>query len=337
MPRSTLDALADAGLLGTALDPPAAQRELGELLAGADATTWFTWVQHQTPLRTLEGSATGLLIGAPSGLADELLPGMRSGRLLAAVAFAHVRRPGPPNPVATRVDGGWRLDGELDWVTSWDMADVVMVMAQGEGARQPTGSSAATCRPGALARRRRESSPDRRWSSSRCPARTLVRCASTGSTSPTAGWAPCSIATPGCRRTRCARPMRTRPRSAWPAERLPSSTSSPSVVTTTRCATSSRPSSDECRTVRAAAYAAADAGAPTADRLGLRAASLDLAVRAATSVVIARSGAAMRRGCSAERRLREAMFLQVQAQTAATRQASLALMRTRALADPDVQ
>jgi hypothetical protein len=54
-------------------------------------------------------------------------------------------------------------------------------------------------------------------------------------------------------------------------------------------------------------------------------------------VVIARSGAAMRRGCSAERRLRESMFLQVQAQTAATRRASLALLRTRALAQPDVQ
>ena len=93
----------------------------------------------------------------------------------------------------------------------------------------------------------------------------------------------------------------------------------------------------ECRTIRAAAYSAADAGAAVPDRLALRAASLDLAVRAATSVVIARSGAAMRRGCSAERRLREAMFLQVQAQTAVTRQASLALMRTRALAQPDVQ
>ena len=108
-------------------------------------------------------------------------------------------------------------------------------------------------------------------------------------------------------------------------------------ATTTPCAASSRPSSQECRAVRAAAYAAADAGAATEDRLGLRAASLDLAARAATAVVVARSGAAMRRGCSAERRLREAMFLQVQAQTAATRQASLSLMRTRTLVEPDVQ
>ena len=93
----------------------------------------------------------------------------------------------------------------------------------------------------------------------------------------------------------------------------------------------------ECRTVRAAVYSAADAGAPVPDRLALRASSLDLVARAAMSVVIARSGAAMRRGCSAERRLRESMFLQVQAQTAATRQASLALLRTRTLSQPDVQ
>ena len=56
---------------------------------------------------------------------------MESGRFLAAVAFAHLRRAGAPNPVATRVDGGWVLNGTLDWVTSWDIADVVMVMARG--------------------------------------------------------------------------------------------------------------------------------------------------------------------------------------------------------------
>ena len=118
--------------------PPSIRRprsaSSAELLAGSDATTWFTWVQHQTPLRILEGSADGLVSGAPAGLTDDLLPRMRTGRALSAVAFAHVRRPGSPNPVATRIPGGWRLDGVLDWVTSWDIADVVMVMAQGSGA-----------------------------------------------------------------------------------------------------------------------------------------------------------------------------------------------------------
>lgn len=334
--RATLDALADAGLLGAALDPPSAQRELGELLAGSDATTWFSWVQHQTPLRTLEGSATGLLTGAPSALADELLPGLRSGRLLGAVAFAHVRRPGPPNPVATRVDGGWRLDGTLDWVTSWDIADVVMIMAQGSDGDAdrlvccylPAGAASVTTpgvHPG--------------------PALQLLSMSGTH-TRP--------VRLDGVR-VADDRVGAVLDRAAWlAADAVRTADASPSAFGVARGAIAelhhlaeSRGDDTmralvtslvhECRTVRAAVYSAADAGAPVPDRLALRASSLDLVARAAMSVVIARSGAAMRRGCSAERRLRESMFLQVQAQTAATRQASLALLRTRTLVQPDVQ
>jgi hypothetical protein len=91
----------------------------------------------------------------------------------------------------------------------------------------------------------------------------------------------------------------------------------------------------ECRTLRARAYA--PVGVPVPVRLATRAESLDLAARAAMAAVTARAGAAMQRGCPAERRLREATFLQVQAQTASTRQASLALMRARALGRSDIQ
>jgi alkylation response protein AidB-like acyl-CoA dehydrogenase len=62
----------------------------------------------------------------------ELLDDLASGERLAGVAFAHVRRPGPPNPTAMRVDGGWLINGTLDWVTSWDIADVVLVMVATE-------------------------------------------------------------------------------------------------------------------------------------------------------------------------------------------------------------
>ena len=61
-------------------------------------------------------------------------------------------------------------------------------------------------------------------------------------------------------------------------------------------------------------------------RVELRAKSLELTVQATTAVITAQAGAAMRSGCSAERRVREAMFLQVQAQTAQTRAASLSLV-----------
>ncbi len=51
------------------------------------------------------------------------------GGTLGGTAFAHVRRPGPPAILATRVDGGWVLDGEAPWATSWGTAEVFSVAA----------------------------------------------------------------------------------------------------------------------------------------------------------------------------------------------------------------
>jgi alkylation response protein AidB-like acyl-CoA dehydrogenase len=336
VPRSTIDELAAAGLLGSALQPAAAQRELAELLSGCDATTWFCWVQHQTPLRTLEGGIAGLRASAPPALADGLLPGLRTGRLLGAVAFAHVRRPGPPNPVATRVSGGWRFDGTLDWVTSWDIADVVMVMAQGAGA-----------------------DGDR-----------LV-CAYVPGGHAESGWAGVDpgpvldLVSMGGTHTR---PVRLSgvvvpddrigavlDRREWlAADDVRTADANPAAFGVTRGAIAELRAladlradaglrdlaerlTDRCRRVRARAYGLADAEAAPDERRATRAAALDLAVLASTAVVVARSGAGMRRGCSAERRVREAMFLLVQAQTAATRAASVALLTARAAAEPDLQ
>ena len=81
----------------------------------------------------------------------------------------------------------------------------------------------------------------------------------------------------------------------------------------------------QCREIRRAAYSLADrpSESNSAERLELRAASLDLVVRATTAVVIARAGAGVVSGTSAERRVRESMFLQIQAQTADSRRAGL--------------
>ena len=322
--RETIDALAAVGMLGEALPAPQ-QREAAELIAGADASTWFCWVQHQSPMRILEGAAAGLRAPAPDALQQELLPGLRAGRLLAAVAFAHVRRPGPPNPVATRVSGGWRLDGSLDWVTSWDIADVVMVMAQADDdvlvcAYLPAGRS-GTATPGVV------------------PGEPLDLLAMAGTHT---------------------RPVRLDgvvvpdhrigallDRTAWlGVDARRTADANPSAFGLARGAIaelqdiaerrSDAVANDlvdalvsECRDVRSRAYALADADGPVEERLAVRAASLDLAVRAAQSVVTVRAGASMRRGRSAERRVREAMFLMVQAQTAATRAASLVLLAER--------
>lgn len=326
--RSTLEALAQAGLLGAALVPAVAQRELSELLAGSDASTWFCWVQHQTPLRTLEGSVAGLESGASDSLRRELLPGMRDGSLVGAVAFAHVRRPGAPNPVATRVPGGWRFDGTLDWVTSWDVADVVMVMARGEGedagrlvcAYLPAGRAGDPI-PGLTV-----GPPLDLLAMGGTHTRPVVLDAvvvtddRVGAIMDADTWLAADA-----RRTSDANPAAFGIARGAIAELavLAAERADPVLHDLAELLT------HECRTSRATAYALADTDGPVAARLGARAQSLELAGRAATAVVVARAGAAMRRGSSAERRLREAMFLQVQAQTRESRDASLAHLADR--------
>ncbi|MFM8515752.1 MAG: hypothetical protein ACKOBJ_05785, partial [Actinomycetota bacterium] len=131
--RSTIDALAREGLLGAPLEPPSQQRELAERLAMADGSVWFCWTQHLGCMRTLANAQEGDLSPNARGMQDRWLAGLSTGAYLGALAFAHVRRPGPPNPIATRTEGEWVVNGRLDWVTSWDIADVVMIMVRGSG------------------------------------------------------------------------------------------------------------------------------------------------------------------------------------------------------------
>src|SRR5437016_7788602 len=123
VPRSHLDAVAAAGLMDVTDLPGPVAREVAELLAGGDASTWFVWTQHFTPVRTVAR-------GTNAALRDRLLPRLTSGAALAGVAFTHLRRPGPPAVVARRDDHGWMLDGEIAWLTSWELADVFCVGAQ---------------------------------------------------------------------------------------------------------------------------------------------------------------------------------------------------------------
>ena len=51
VPRSHLDALAAAGLMDVVSLPASVQRQVAEELAAADASTWFVWTQHHTPVR----------------------------------------------------------------------------------------------------------------------------------------------------------------------------------------------------------------------------------------------------------------------------------------------
>ncbi len=125
VPRSHLRALADAGLFG--LSGPdgvdaETRRTVMRNLAAACGVTTFVWAQHH-------GTTAHLTTTENAALRDRWLDRCCSGEVLAGTAFAHLRRPGPPALRATRIDGGWRLDGLAPWATSWGLADVYSIAA----------------------------------------------------------------------------------------------------------------------------------------------------------------------------------------------------------------
>lgn len=129
--RDHLAALADAGFFTATAPPspgrpsvaPAVARESVERMAAVSGAVWFVATQHGSPSRAAAGTAN-----VP--LRQRWAAPLASGEALGAVAFAHIRRSGPPTVRAERTTGGWRIDGRLDWLTSWGLADVVLLLAQ---------------------------------------------------------------------------------------------------------------------------------------------------------------------------------------------------------------
>ena len=129
VPACVLDELAAAGFYGLTApadcggleaDPATAYAAI-EALAGGCLTTTFVWIQH------LGGAKAAC---AASGAARAWGPMLAAGVRRAGVAFAHLRRPGPPAVVAERTaDGGWVLRGSAPWVTGWGRIDVVHTAA----------------------------------------------------------------------------------------------------------------------------------------------------------------------------------------------------------------
>ena len=125
LPRSRLDALADAGLYAISLQADAGVvARAVEILAGGCVATTFVWQQHHGAVRAAAA--------APAALRDEWLAPLARGERRAGVAFSHLRRPGAPMLRARRVDGGWALHGTAPWVTGWGRIDVVHVAARDE-------------------------------------------------------------------------------------------------------------------------------------------------------------------------------------------------------------
>lgn len=126
-----LDQLAAAGLYGLAGPPeagglgadPETFTTVAEVLASGCLTTTFVFMQHHGAVRTIAAFS-------PAELRREWLEPLCRGERRSGVAFAGLRRPGPPLLVARRTRSGWVLDGTAPWVTGWGRIDVVHVAAR---------------------------------------------------------------------------------------------------------------------------------------------------------------------------------------------------------------
>jgi alkylation response protein AidB-like acyl-CoA dehydrogenase len=97
-------------------------REIHEQLAAASGALWFVMTQHRSP--SVAAATTD-----NTALRTQYADGLASGQILGAVSFAHLRR-ARPTVVAERTDVGWQISGRLDWITSWGLADVLLLMAE---------------------------------------------------------------------------------------------------------------------------------------------------------------------------------------------------------------
>lgn len=326
VPRSHLDAIATAGLLGLAAPVEAGGagagdavfRAVAEHLAGADAATWFVQAQHHSPVR--------MLAARPSAAAARYLPKLASGELIAGIAFSHLRRPSR-SITATRIAGGWRLDGVAPWYTGWGLNDVAFLSGVTENDGVVFGVVPAREGAGVWV--------ETRLRTAALDAAQTVVLALDNVTVADDDVALCQ------------------PRREWlAADRATSANANAAVFGVGASAldllaqTARR--RDEAATqeaavvlsrrlddVRARCYDLADsvpAGEAIDERLAARAEALEVIIAITSALVAANAGAAMAIDAAPQRKAREALFLLVQAQTAEARAATLAHWSDRAAA-----
>jgi alkylation response protein AidB-like acyl-CoA dehydrogenase len=134
VPPANLNAIAEAGLYGVAGPPQygGLGADLSTLCGVAEAlaygclSTTFVWIQHQTPVRSIAASTN-------EALRQEWLARLCSGQTRAGIALGGLRA-GPTQITAIRAEGGWRLDGDVPYITGWSHIDMLFVAARTEAA-----------------------------------------------------------------------------------------------------------------------------------------------------------------------------------------------------------
>ena len=314
--------MADAGLLGMAAPADVGGggasagvvREVTELLAGADAATWFVQAQHQGVVRMLAGNSSGAMKGPA---ATRYLPRLLTGELVAGFAFSHLRR-FPERPVtAQRVAAGWRLDGVAPWYTGWGRNDVAFVAGITDGGDVVFGAVPAIEGAGLTMKTRlRTAALDAACTVVLALDGVIIADDDVALQQPHADWlagdAGAADANPGIFGVAASAVRLLHEAGVVRTERA---TIEAAAVFGARLAD-----------VRSQCYALADSvplGEAIDERLALRAVALELLIAATSALVAANSGPAMAVSSPAQRKAREALFLLVQAQTAPARAATL--------------
>ncbi|MEO0834542.1 MAG: acyl-CoA dehydrogenase family protein [Cyanobacteria bacterium J06642_3] len=109
--RSWLALKVPQELGGTGLDETEYNR-IQISLARASGALTFLQTQHQSAVAKLAQCHN-------SSLQQEFLPKVATGKTLIGVGFSHLRRPGLPMVQAVKTAGGYLLTGEVPWITGY--------------------------------------------------------------------------------------------------------------------------------------------------------------------------------------------------------------------------
>ena len=132
VPKEHLDALASAGLYGVVGPRDAGGLDASfetflrvtEALAGGCLSTAFIWIQHHGVLRAVASSST-------PGIRERWLGKLCRGEARAGIALAGLLS-GPLRITARRRNGGWIFSGTAPWVTGWGRIDLLQIAGRDE-------------------------------------------------------------------------------------------------------------------------------------------------------------------------------------------------------------
>ncbi|MCW5937060.1 MAG: acyl-CoA/acyl-ACP dehydrogenase [Fimbriimonadaceae bacterium] len=116
-------------------------RTYQEAVARASGTLAFLQTQHQSA-----GSMIAKSENAP--LKEEALPKMGNGERLIGIGFSQLRRHGEPVLRAEPVEGGYRLDGHVPWITGYGFYPEFLIGATLPDGRAVFGIVPFTASPG---------------------------------------------------------------------------------------------------------------------------------------------------------------------------------------------